>query len=144
MDPTLQTLVAAHDTETDHRSIAAMARRRAVLAMRDAGQLRSAAERFAAATVLVHGEQIAEIEAAQSLALAAMTTESRARRLAAIAYDRLRMLRGEPQKFGTQWVERDGRLELWAVDPATTDSERSKWDLPPLTAILRQAGSGRG
>jgi len=132
MDPTLQALLAAHDAETDPRSAAAAARRQAVLALRDAGQLRSAAECCAAATVLLRGELVAEVEAAQALALAAMPTEPRARRLAATAYDRLRLLRGQPQKFGTQWVESDGRAERWPVDPATTDSERAKWDVPPL------------
>jgi len=131
MDPTLLALVVASDAEIDHRCAAAAARRQAVLAMHGAGLLRSAAERFAAATVLVHGEQVAEIEAAQTLALAAMATERRARLLAATCYDRLRMLRGEPQKFGTQWIECNGRREQWPVDPATTDSERAKWDVPP-------------
>ena len=135
MDPTLQALVAAHAAERDHRSAAAVARRTAVLAMHAAGQLRSPAVRCAAAAVLLAGEQVAEVEAAHSLALAALRGEAGARRLAATAYDRLRMLRGEPQKFGTQWVERNGRSELWAVDPATTDSERAKWDLPPLAQL---------
>jgi hypothetical protein len=132
MAPTLQELLAAHDAEVDQRSAAAAARRQAVMALREAGQLRSAAERCAAAAVLLVGELVAEVEAAQALALAAMPTEPRARRLAATAYDRLRMLRGQPLKFGTQWVDRDGRAELWPVDPATTDSERAKWDVPPL------------
>jgi hypothetical protein len=139
MDATLQALIAAHEAERDHRSAAAGARRAAVLALHAAGRLRSPAERFAAASLLVHGERLADVEAAHALALAALRTEAGARRLAATAYDRLRLLRGEPQKFGTQWVERDGRRELWTVDAATTDSERAKWDLPPL-AQLRARG----
>ena len=51
--------------------------------------------------------------------------------------ERVRMLRDQPQKFGTQTVERDGRHELWPVDPATTDSERAKWDLPTLADLER-------
>jgi hypothetical protein len=67
-----------------------------------------------------------------------MPTERRARLLAATAYDRLRRLAGEPQKFGTQVVSRDGIRELWPVDPSTTDSERAKWDVPPFAEILRR------
>ena len=54
-------------------------------------------------------------------------------------FDRLRLLAGAPQKFGTQWRARDGGRELWPVDPATTDSERAKWGLPPLAELRRRA-----
>lgn len=138
MSPELQVVVSASDTETDHQSPAAIARRTAVLALRAAGQLRTAAEQFAAATVLIYSESIVEVAAAEALALGAMGKEPRARQLAATAYDRQRLLRGEAQKFGTQLVEKHGRLELWPVDPATTDSERAKWGLPALAEIRRR------
>lgn len=138
MNADLQALVAASDAETDHASPAAIARRADVLALRAAGQLRSAAEQFAAGTVLIYSELSAEVDAAQALALAAMGKEPRARQLAATAYDRLRRLRGEPQKFGTQLVAEGAQLALWPVDPATTDSERAKWGLPPLAEIQRR------
>lgn len=77
------------------------------------------------------------VEAAHRRLLALLATEPRARALAAAAYDRIRMLAGEPQKFGTQWTEREGRRELWPVDPATTDSERAKWGLPALAELRR-------
>lgn len=57
-----------------------------------------------------------------------------ARQLAAYAYDRLRVLRGELQKFGTQRGE-DGAP--WPTDPATTDSERAKWDVPSRAELER-------
>ncbi len=141
LDPILQLIVVANDAETDYGSAAAVARRQAVMQMRKAGALRSAADQFAAGTVLIYSELTVEVEAAQALALAAMPTERRARMLAATAYDRLRRLAGKPQKFGTQLVERDGGLELWPVDPATTDSERAKWDVPAFAEIVRRLGT---
>lgn len=138
MNADLQSLVAANDAEVDHTSPAAIVRRHVVLALRAQGLLRGPAEQFAAATVLIYSEDLAEVEAAQALALAAMGKDKSARRLAATAYDRLRRLRGEPQKFGTQLVVRGDVLELWPIDPATTDSERAKWDVPPLAEIQRR------
>ncbi|MBM4059807.1 MAG: hypothetical protein FJ265_01750 [Planctomycetes bacterium] len=112
-------------------------RRQALLA--HCAELRSAADRCAAAAVLVQGDTSAEVEAAQTLALAAMSGEPRARRIAAEAFDRLRWLAGKPQKFGLVVVVRDGVSELWPVEPGTTDSERAKWDVPPLADLRRSA-----
>ena len=92
--------------------------------------LESAAGRLASADV-------DEVRAAHRELLGWMGTCPRARALAATAYDRVRMLEGRPQKFGTQFSERNGQRELWPVDPSTTDSERAKWGLPTL-AELRQ------
>jgi hypothetical protein len=142
-DDLLARLCAAHEAETDHDSAAASARRAAVLALRAGGRLVAPAAQCAAARVLLVGTMPAEIEAAQALALAAMPHERAARRLAAEAYDRLRVLAGRPQKFGTQSVRRDGRVELWPLDPGTTDSERAKWDVEPLAELQRRAGAGR-
>jgi hypothetical protein len=140
-DPDLAKLVAASDAEADHGSAAAAARRTCVLDLRAAGRLTTAADRFAAARVLVHGGAT-EVEAAQALAMTAMAQERGARLLAATAFDRLRLLAGRPQKFGTQTVRGPGCLELWPVDPSTTDSERAKWDVPPLAELLRRAAAG--
>jgi hypothetical protein len=101
--------------------------------------LTSPADRVAAAGLLVGSDDKAEVEAAQALALAAFGALPAARPLAAAAFDRLRLLAGAPQKFGTQWLARDGAVELWPVDPATTDSERAKWGLPPLAELRRRA-----
>jgi hypothetical protein len=108
-----------------------------------AKELVDADDQLHAARVLLASDVAAEVEAAQTLALAAMAKLSAARPLAATAFDRLRMLAGKPQKFGTQWVVRDGGVgELWPVDGSTTDSERAKWGLPGL-AELRVRGGAR-
>lgn len=97
----------------------------------------SARERHCAAVVLGTSDDPAEVARAQALALEAMAGHRPARRLAAELYDRLRVLAGRPQKFGTQ-VGTDGAP--WPVDPATTDSERAKWDLPPSPQSGRRPG----
>ncbi|MBL9077669.1 MAG: hypothetical protein JNL08_09205 [Planctomycetes bacterium] len=142
-EPDLQALVHAHAAETDHGSAAAAARRGAVRALHDGGRLAAVADRCAAARILLPGP-VADVELAQALVLAAMAHEPAARRLAAEAYDRLRVLAGRPQKFGTQTTVHDGRGELWPVDAATTDSERAKWGVEPLAELRRRAATMRG
>lgn len=113
-----------------------------VLRRRSAGGLGTAAEQAAAAAVLLASADPALVQLAHDLALQAMAREPAARVLAATAFDRLRRLRGEPQKFGTQPAA-DGKGELWPVDEHTTDSERAKWGLPPLAELRRRAAGGR-
>lgn len=115
--------------------------REAWLARHRAGDLRTDGDRLAAAAALVDSTEVAEVELAQQLLLLVMPREPRARPLAAAAFDRLRLLAGRPQKFGTQWTTRDGRPELWPVDPATTDTERAKWGLPGLADLQQRDGS---
>lgn len=134
LDPDLARLVAEHAAGGD-----AAARRAAVRVLHEAGRVTTARARLAAARLLVDGDRVGDVELAQTLALAAMPHEPAARRLAAEAFDRLRRLAGQPQKFGTQVVLHDGVGELWPVDAATTDSERAKWDVEPLTELRRRA-----
>jgi hypothetical protein len=49
------------------------------------------------------------------------------------------MYQGQPQKYGTQYIAEDGCWKLWDIDPATTDTERAGWDVPPLAEALAQA-----
>lgn len=115
-----------------------------VLQLYQARALTTPAEQLAAATLLVESPLAAEVEAAQTLALGVMASGvgAAARVVAATAYDRLRMLAGKPQKFGTQVVVREGRRELWPVDGLTTDSERAKWGLPGLGELERRGLGG--
>lgn len=55
----------------------------------------------------------------------------------AAAYDRWLMRQGRAQKYGTQYLIRDGRWVLYEVDPATTDAQRARWNVPPLTHSLQ-------
>jgi len=100
----------------------------------------SAEEYYAAAQIFQHGDLPEEAYQAHRLALQAAEQGYRpARWLAAAAYDRWLMYQGKPQKYGTQYVSDGERDRLWDVDPATTDEERSEWDVPPLAEQLRKA-----
>jgi hypothetical protein len=61
--------------------------------------------------------------------------------------DRVLMHRGEPQVYGTQYLVRDGVLELWTVgDPAGMDHRRAALGLEPEAAnrarLLADEGLG--
>ena len=45
----------------------------------------------------------------------------------------------KPQKYGTQFQKQGDVWVLWEVDPATTDEERAKWDVPPLAEAKARA-----
>jgi len=49
------------------------------------------------------------------------------------------MYQGKPQKYGTQFVSDGNRYRLWDVDPTTTDTERSQWNVPSLQQQQAQA-----
>lgn len=131
IDPALAALLATPSNDP-------AARRAAVLALRHGGRLRGVADKIAAAAVLVESDVRSEVEAAHALAVAAMASDARARLVAATAFDRLRLLAGRPQKFGTQMVGDGATRRLWTVDPATTDSERAKWGVPALAELQRR------
>jgi hypothetical protein len=105
------------------------ARAAELLALQQSRAIVAVADQLAAAVILVGGSSRAELEAAQALALAAAPKSPAARPLVARAFDRLRQLAGQPQKYGT--------LADWPVDPHTTDAERSKWGVPPLGQLGR-------
>lgn len=135
-DSRLVLLRAAHEADADTSGAAARARVAEVRLLHASGGLRSPAEHVHAARILVDSEVAADVELAQAILLALLSKEPTARPLAATAFDRLRLLAGKPQKFGTQFVMRDGHRQPWPVEPMTTDSERAKWGLPPLAELL--------
>lgn len=94
----------------------------------------SISDRYQQALAALASTDVAQVTAAHDAALGLMATHRPARALAAQLYDRMRVLAGRPQKFGTQ-LGPDGAP--WPVDPGTTDSERAKWDLPGLADLLR-------
>ncbi|OGZ20061.1 MAG: hypothetical protein A2494_02300 [Candidatus Lloydbacteria bacterium RIFOXYC12_FULL_46_25] len=58
----------------------------------------------------------------------------KAKWLYAGATDRLLSKQGKPQRYGTQFIKKDAKSKwkLHPVDPAITDEERAKWNVPPL------------
>ena len=115
-------------------------RRDAVQRLLARGALQTGEEFFCAAWIFNHGETPDDAWQAHSLALKGAELGHRpARWLAAAAYDRWCMYRGQPQKYGTQYVSDGFRQRLWDVLPETTDLERSAWDVPPIAEQLRKA-----
>ena len=80
----------------------------------------------------------AEVDLAHAVAVRRMRTEPQLQVVAAMAYDRTRVLACREQKFGTQAVTEDGRRVPWPVDLATTDTERAKWGVGPLAGLCER------
>ena len=62
-----------------------------------------------------------------------------ARPLAAACLDRFLVYSGKPQKYGTQYVldPKTEKMVTAPVDPATSDEERAKWGVQPLSEYLK-------
>jgi hypothetical protein len=88
-----------------------------------------------AALILQHGDDTADYRTAHELALEAIVLgDTNAKWLAAATLDRYLMRLGKPQKYGTQFRTNimTGAVELYPVDPSTTDEERARWHVPAL------------
>ena len=127
MDPIAEQLVAAMRTMPISEAI-----ERALSQLRE-GSVRTPEAKCAASRVLLRSDDAKVVQAAHDLALSAAGKHVDAMPLAARCYDRLRVLAGESQKFGTC---RNADGSMYAVDPRTTDSERAKWGLPPLAVLV--------
>lgn len=116
------------------------ARRERVAALLADYLLLDADDYFHAAMIFQHGETLAHFWRAHQLAhTGAMLGHPAGLWLMAAAYDRWLMGRGHPQKYGTQYLIREGRWVLYEVDPTTTDAQRARWNVPPLAHSLHRA-----
>lgn len=121
------------------------ARRAAVAAILETGGALAAEDLYAAAWIFNHGDIADEARQAHDLARrAAEQGHKPARWLAAAALDRSLMYAGRPQRYGTNIVPDGTGWRVWDVDPATTDAERAKWDVPPLAEMHRRAAAIKG
>jgi len=112
-------------------------RRKRVQEIAEQGGAKEAADYIHAAMVFQHGATPEDYDRANRWAAKAVELDSDypgARWLAAASKDRYLMNLGKPQLYGTQFqrVKGTGPWILWDVDPAVTDEERAKWDVPPL------------
>ncbi len=105
-----------------------------VEAMLQAGELRTGADCLHAAFIFQHGTRLEHYWQAHELAMQAVELGHGppARWLSAATYDRWLMHQGLPQKFGTQYRLAGAQWVLHSVDPATSDAERARWDVPTL------------
>jgi hypothetical protein len=115
-------------------------RRERILELFKNGELHTAEDYFHAAWIMNHGDTPDDARHAHLLALRSSELGHRpARWLAAASYDRWQMYQSKPQKYGTNYIYDGKKDRLWDVDPATTDEERARWDIPPLSEQLRKA-----
>lgn len=126
LDGTNWKLVEQHDAD----------RRKRVLEIMEKGGAKEAGDYVHAAMVYQHGTKPEDYDRANQWATKAVELDPDypgARWLAAASKDRYLMWSGKPQLYGTQFKkDKDGPWYLWQVDPAVTDEERAKWDVPPL------------
>jgi TonB family protein len=112
-------------------------RRRAVRFLLDAAQVRTAADHYHAAMIFQHGSDSTDHRLAHELAARAEAMGSEpARWLAAASLDRWLLSTGQPQRYGTQFVEAGGRTYLAVIDTlAVTDAERRRAGVETLDGI---------
>ena len=103
-------------------------------------ELQAPEDYFHAAMIFQHGETLEHFWQAHELAKrGAALGHPICHWLAAAAYDRWLMNQGKPQKYGTQYITREGRWMLYEVDPTTSDTQRMEWNVPPLAQSLQRA-----
>lgn len=108
-----------------------------VLDMLKKGRIRSSEELYFAAFILQHAQCSQLTKAANRLAeLAVRRGDDKAKWLYAATLDRYLLSLGQPQKYGTQFTLQNGRKVLRPVDPSTTDADRAKYNVPPLSKAL--------
>lgn len=121
------------DSEGEERIIRGRLRRERVVALYAQGKIETAADHYHAALIMLYGEDVAHYDLARPFARrAAALGETRAWSVLAAAWDRALLARGQPQRFGTQFIREDGRWSLGQVDPSVTDAERAMYGVPPL------------
>jgi hypothetical protein len=115
-------------------------RKQKVLSLIKNRKITTAEDLFRAAMIFHHSDSLVDIKKAQQLAKKSMSLEhKKGRWLYAAAIDRLMIMKGKPQKFGTQYKMKKGKgktyYELFPIDPKTKDSDRIKFRIKPLDKI---------
>jgi len=99
----------------------------------DRGLIKTKQNCFYAAMLFHHSEKISDLAIALSLSYISMRLGSKdGKWLYARALDRFLLDLGQPQKFGTQFEEKNGKWSLCSYDKAMTDKERKLYEVPSL------------
>ncbi len=118
-------------------------RRKRVSALLGRGEVVAPNDFFRAAMIFQHGTRKLHIKMARQLARRSMALGSKKGKwLYAAATDRLLVMKGLPQRFGTQYKFKRSRgqciyYELLPVDKRTTDAERIKYGVKHLKRIKK-------
>jgi hypothetical protein len=109
--------------------------------MVDEEQLETAEDHFLASLILVSSTERDDLLLAKGLGeKAGELGDRRGLRVAAEAEDKLLLMEGRPQRWGTQVVYQPilGSFRLEAVDSRTTDEEREATGVPPRAELERR------
>lgn len=92
---------------------------------------------FRAGVVFMHGQKMDDLKTAQKFArLGVRRGYPRCLRIDALATDRLLVLQGKPQLFGTQFHRSgNGRWELFPYNLHTTDEHRKRYKVQSLQKL---------
>lgn len=121
------------DSTGEERSRRGKERRERVLSLYGQGALRSAQDNYHGALIMLYGDDVAHFELARTFAKrATVLGEPRAWSVVAAAWDRSLLGRGQPQRFGTQFIRENGRWSLGRIDTRVTDHQRALYGVPPL------------
>ena len=125
--------INALDSTGEERSRRGKERRERVLSLYGQGALRSAQDNYHGALIMLYGDDVAHFELARTFAKrATVLGEPRAWSVVAAAWDRSLLGRGQPQRFGTQFIRENGRWSLGRIDTRVTDHQRALYGVPPL------------
>ena len=120
-------------------------RRIEVLGYIQNGEIHSGHDLIYAAFIFQHGDCSDHYQFANRLAQIAMDEGySDAKWIYAATMDRYLMSRGELQKYGTQYTWIEGAFKLYPVNPATTDTERAQYNVPPLSEAMNKKVDDEG
>ncbi|RXI96611.1 hypothetical protein DS745_23205 [Anaerobacillus alkaliphilus] len=126
-----------HDLQTmpENRVERDRERRMRVKAIIEGGGATEAIDFIHAAIVFQHGETLDDWWEAYQFSLKAVDMGFQPKWLAAVALDRWLVRQGKPLKYGNQIVPFGGIYRIPKLDPATTDVEREKWDVPSFNEL---------
>jgi len=105
----------------------------------DANKLITAKDYYLAAMIFHHGPSIQDSVKAVKLSKTSYELgHKKSLLLCATCLDRLLMKKGKKQKFGTQYRKNNAKSKwkLLPVDSRTTDEERKKWGIAPLSKLI--------
>lgn len=116
-------------------------RRKKVSSMITRGALKQGKDFYLAAIIFQHGLTKKDYEMAIKLAkMAVAAGYKKGKYIEALATDRLLMISGKRQKFGTQFFRKNPRSKfiMYPVSKKTTDLERKEYGLPPLSVLEKR------
>jgi len=100
----------------------------------------TAQDYYMAAMIYQHGPSLTDSKKAILFARKSMELGyKKSKWLYAAAVDRFLMKQGKKQKYGTQFINKNGKWSLYKIDISTTDKERAKFNVEPLKISLKIA-----